>query len=106
MWKWSATVDWNYGPFQAALFTQYVDPVEQTGTLNLANETFKVDSQLTFNLYAQYKFQGDGFTSNSTVKIGARNITDKNPPLAAGGYLGNLYQPYARYWYASVSKSF
>lgn len=106
VWKWSATIDWRYGPFQAALYTQYVDPVDEAGVLDLNNAVYKVDSQLTFNLYGQYNFTGDGVTSNTSVKIGARNITNEAPPLASGGYLGNLYQPYGRYWYASVSKSF
>ena len=38
--------------------------------------------------------------------VGARNIFDKDPPLASGGYLSNLYQPQARYWYTSIKKSF
>jgi outer membrane receptor protein involved in Fe transport len=99
-------VNWSYGPFQAALFTQYIDPVEEAGVRDLANAVYKVDSQLTFNLYGQYRFEGDGWMHSTTVRIGARNITNKAPPLSSGGYLGNLYQPYARYWYASISKSF
>jgi outer membrane receptor protein involved in Fe transport len=106
IWKWSATLDWSKGPFRAALFTQYIDPVDETGILDLTNAVYKVDSQITYNLYLQYKFEGDGLTHDTTVKIGGRNITNEAPPLSSGGYLGNLYQPYGRYWYASISKSF
>jgi len=35
-----------------------------------------------------------------------RNITDEAPPLASGGYVGTVYQPYGRYWYASIRKAF
>jgi iron complex outermembrane receptor protein len=34
-----------------------------------------------------------------------RNITDEAPP-PSNGYLCSLYQPYGRYLYASVRKSF
>ena len=38
--------------------------------------------------------------------IGARNIFDKDPPFSSAGYLSNIYQPQARYWYTSLKKSF
>jgi iron complex outermembrane receptor protein len=106
IWKWSATLDWDKGPFRAALQAQYVDPVSEIGILDLNNATYKVESQLIFNLYGQYSFKGDGWASDTSIKIGARNIGNKQPPLSSGGYLGNLYQPYARYLYASISKAF
>jgi outer membrane receptor protein involved in Fe transport len=40
------------------------------------------------------------------LTIGARNIFDKDPPFTSAGYLASLYQPQARYWYASLKKSF
>ena len=44
--------------------------------------------------------------SGTPIRIGARNLTDEAPPLAVDGYLGTVHQPYGRYWYASVRKSF
>lgn len=105
-WKWSSTIDFANGPFRAALQAQYVDPVDELGILDLTGATYKVQSQLVFNLYGQYTFPKGGFSEGTSVRIGARNLGDKPPPLSSGGYLGNLYQPYARYWYASISKSF
>jgi outer membrane receptor protein involved in Fe transport len=64
-----------------------------------------VDSLQTYNLYAQYSMSGllDGET---TLRVGARNLTDEQPPLASGGYLGNLHQPQGRYTYASIRHAF
>lgn len=42
----------------------------------------------------------------TTLRVGARNLTDEQPPLASGGYLGNLHQPQGRYSYASVRHAF
>jgi outer membrane receptor protein involved in Fe transport len=64
-----------------------------------------VDSLQTYNLYAQYSLSGF-LGGESSVRIGARNLTDEQPPLASGGYLGNLHQPQGRYSYASVRHSF
>jgi hypothetical protein len=104
-WKWNAALNWDYGPFAAGVSAQYVGRVFQKTVVNTANEFFEVEDQLTGNAYAQYEFNGNGL-SDTTVRVGVRNFTNENPPIARAGYLGNLYQPYARYWYASVRKSF
>ena len=46
------------------------------------------------------------FASGTTIRVGARNVTDEQPPLTSEGYLGSLYRPYGRYWYVNVSKTF
>jgi outer membrane receptor protein involved in Fe transport len=44
----------------------------------------------------------------SSVRVGVRNIEDKDPPLASNnfGYLGALHNATGRYWYATLSKRF
>jgi outer membrane receptor protein involved in Fe transport len=64
-----------------------------------------IDSQVTANVYGQYEFT-EGWAANTRVKLGVRNLTDETPPVSSNGYLGSMYQPYGRYWYASVKKSF
>jgi outer membrane receptor protein involved in Fe transport len=99
-WKWSATATWSNGPFQVGLFTSYTGSVRETGILDANANTWIVDSQLTGNLYAQYRFdRGPGET---TLRLGVRNFTNEAPPFSSGGYLSSLYQPYARYWYGSI----
>jgi len=106
-WKVSGTVTWSQGPWQVGAFTQYISAVTETGFLSTEGDSWEVDSSQTYNLYGQYEFD-DGFgpASNSRIRIGARNITDEQPPLTSSGYLGSVYRPYGRYWYVNVSKTF
>ena len=64
-----------------------------------------MDSLQTYNLYGQYSFR-DWSAGATTLRIGARNLTDEDPPLAQGGYLGNIHQPVGRYWYVSMKHAF
>lgn len=106
-WKWSASLTWKYDQITVGAFTSYVDDVDDTGLVDSAGTAWVVDSQLTGNLYAQYDFT-KGWGADTRVRLGVRNLTDEAPPLASNtnGYLGALYQPYSRYWYASVRRSF
>ena len=103
--KWTLSATWSRGPVQVGFMTQYTDDVIQPTVLDAARNPWKVDSLQTYNLYAQYSMAGflDGET---TLRVGARNLTDEQPPLASGGYLGNLHQPQGRYTYASVRHAF
>jgi outer membrane receptor protein involved in Fe transport len=40
------------------------------------------------------------------LRLGVRNLFDKDPPLVSGGYLGSVYNPYGRYLYVDVKKTF
>ena len=80
--------------------------VEDTGLRDSAGQAWVVDSQITANLYGQYEFS-EGLAANTRLRVGVRNLTDEKPPVESdNGYLGSLYQPYSRYWYVSVRKSF
>lgn len=106
-WRVTGSFTWSQGPWQVGAFTQYNSAVTETGFLSAQGDPWQVDSQITGNLYGQYEF-GDnaGLASGTTVRLGARNITDEQPPLTSSGYLGALYNPYGRYWYANISKTF
>jgi outer membrane receptor protein involved in Fe transport len=104
-WKWTAALSWRLNNVSAGVFTQYMSAVDDTNLLDSAGSPWEIDSQLTGNVYAQYEFT-DGWAANTKVKLGVRNITDEAPPLSSNGYLGSMYQPYGRYLYASVRKSF
>lgn len=98
--RWSSNLTWRYASFTLGASTRYIDSLD--GGMNDADgNPWIVKSQLTGNLYGQYRFK-DG----TSVQIGARNITDEKPPLSSGGYLGALYQAYGRYWYMSLRRSF
>jgi len=104
-WKWSASATWSYDQWTVGAFTQYIGDVEDTDLLDSEGDAWVVDSQLTANMYGQYEFT-EGLAANTRLRVGVRNLTDEKPPLASTGYLGELYQPYSRYWYVSVRKSF
>jgi outer membrane receptor protein involved in Fe transport len=59
----------------------------------------------TVNLYGQYRFD-KGSLAGTSIKLGVRNLANTQPPISSSGYQGELYMPYARYWYASVSHKF
>jgi outer membrane receptor protein involved in Fe transport len=106
-WRVSGSLTWRKGPFQVGAFTQFIGKVEDHDFLAPDGTPYPVDSSLTTNLYAQYTFEEDaGWASHTRVRLGARNITNEDPPLSSGGYVSSLYSPYARYWYVNVSKEF
>jgi iron complex outermembrane receptor protein len=104
-WKWTAALSWSLEQFSAGVFTQYISDVDDTGLIDSAGAPWVIDSQVTTNVYGQYEFT-KGWAANTRLKLGVRNLTDERPPLSSNGYLGTLYQPYGRYVYASIRKTF
>ncbi|MNJ23290.1 vitamin B12/cobalamin outer membrane transporter [compost metagenome] len=108
-WKWSLSTTWRKDNLTIGAFTQYISDLYDDAVTNSAGDYWTVDSTITANLYAEYAFDGglfNGLLADSAVRVGVRNITDEQPPLSSGGYVGTVYQPYGRYWYASVRKTF
>ena len=66
-----------------------------------------VDEWLTHNLYVQYEFE-QGPLEGTRLRIGAKNITDEEPPMANQryGYDGRLHSNRGRWWYATIRRSF
>jgi len=106
-WKSTTSVTWSLGNWQVGYQGMYIGDVEQPGTVDANNNPWIVDSLTTHNLYGQYLLEEWGFGS-STIRVGARNLTDEEPPLAVGnfGYLGNIHSPIGRYVYGSITHSF
>ncbi len=100
-WKVSSNVTWTAGSWRAGLSSQYVSGFEQPGLLGASGEPFQVESQTVYNLYGQYEF-----ADTTRVRLGVRDLTDEGPPLADGGYRGSVHQPWGRYWYVNVRRSF
>ncbi|MFD1786721.1 TonB-dependent receptor domain-containing protein [Sphingomonas floccifaciens] len=105
-WRVSGSLTWSKGPFQIGTFTSYISDVDDTGgTVN--GVPWFVDGRTTVNLYGQVSFgsrtDGEG---RHRFRLGVRNLADKQPPLSTDGFLGALYQPYGRYWYANIQSRF
>ncbi len=73
---------------------------------------YVVPSTLTYNLSVAYRFRegGSDLTNGLRVRVGIVNLTDKEPPLATGGfgYDPAVYQNLVpgRTWTLEVSKRF
>jgi len=104
-WKWTASLSWSLEQFSAGVFTQYISDIDDTGLIDSAGAPWVIDSQITTNVYGQYAFT-KGWAANTRLKLGVRNLTNEAPPLSSNGYLGTVYQPYGRYLYASIRKTF
>ena len=104
-WKGSAALTWKYDQVTIGAFAQYIGSVEDPDLIDAEGNPWVIKSHLTANLYGEYAFDR-GTLDGTRVRLGVRNITDKNPPLSSEGYVGRLYAPQARYWYVNIAKSF
>ncbi|HYD46182.1 MAG TPA: TonB-dependent receptor, partial [Phenylobacterium sp.] len=108
-WRATATATWRSGPYGAGYFASYTGPVDDTSATLADGTPWRVKSHLTHNLYGQYTFEGGNrWLDETRVRIGVRNLTDNDPPLADGtfGYLGELHSARGRFWYAQIRKRF
>ncbi|WP_028916651.1 TonB-dependent receptor [Pseudoxanthomonas sp. J35] len=100
-WRASSAFTWSKGPWRAGLSAQYMSSFEQPGLLGASGNPWVVEDRLVFNSYGQYRF-----ADSTTVRLGVRDLTDEGPSLAENGYRGSLQNPWGRYWYVNVSRSF
>lgn len=103
----SASLTWRKGGWGAGAFVNYVSEVYDTGSTLTGGEYYQMPAWTTVSLYGQYAFK-EGRFDGSTVRVGVRNIGDKDPPVSSSnfGYYGSLYNATGRYWYMNVSKRF
>ncbi|HST35633.1 MAG TPA: TonB-dependent receptor [Allosphingosinicella sp.] len=104
-WRITGSLTWSLDNFQVGAFMNHIGSVQDTNFLDTAGNPYVLDPYTTFNLYAQYRFDNGPF-GDTRVRVGVRNLFDVQPPLTAAGFLGSLYNPYARYWYVTVGTRF
>ncbi|QDZ08259.1 TonB-dependent receptor [Sphingomonas panacisoli] len=104
-WRWSGSLTWSLGGFTLGGYATYIGTVYDTAFLDGNGNPFVVQGQTQFNLYAQYRVK-KGALEGLSMRVGARNIFDKQPPIIDSGYLGSLYVPYGRYWYTQIGFKF
>ena len=106
-WRHSVNLTWSKGPVQIGSLIRYTGKVNIIDVIDANNNPFPLKATTTVNLYGTYAFEDrDNVLNRSSVTIGVRNVFDKDPPFTSAGYFAALYQPQARYWYASLKKSF
>jgi iron complex outermembrane receptor protein len=103
----AATFTWRRDGWGAGVFVSHVGEVYDTVPTLVDGQYFPVKAWTTVSLYGQYVFEAGRF-DGSTVRVGVRNVGDKDPPLASSnfGYLGALHNATGRYWYLNASKRF
>ena len=106
-WRLSTSFTWRFGNFGAGVFGRYVSSVYDTGATLDDGTQFIVDDWAYANVYVQYSFD-TGALKDTRLRLGVRNVTNEEPPLADSsfGYLGSLHSSRGRYWYASIRKRF
>ncbi|MCB1633917.1 MAG: TonB-dependent receptor [Xanthomonadales bacterium] len=100
-WRATSSFTWSQGPWRAGVSARYMSSFEQPGLLGVSGNPYKVDDQLLFNLYGQYRLP-----IGTELRVGVRDVTDEGPSLADNGYRGSLHNPWGRYWYVQVSHDF
>jgi outer membrane receptor protein involved in Fe transport len=105
----SSTLTWRLNNWGAGLYSAYVGGVDDTSARIADGTAWRLKPWITHNAYVQYTFEGgEGALDEVRVRLGARNITNEQPPLAdsEGGYFGDLHSPRGRMVYLSVRTSF
>lgn len=103
----TAAFTWRRNGWGAGVFVNHVGEVHDTAPALVDGRYFPIKAWTTVSLYGQYAFKGGRF-DRSTVRVGVRNVGDKDPPLASSnfGYLGTLHNATGRYWYLNASRRF
>ena len=78
-WRGSASLTWKLGQFTAGGFVTYTGSVIDDD-ISINGENLLIKSYTTANLYVQYDFKG-GFTNDTQLRLGVRNLTNAQPPL-------------------------
>ncbi|WP_296595406.1 TonB-dependent receptor [Phenylobacterium sp.] len=106
-WRGTGSLNWRYGKFTANWFTTYTGSFYSTALTYSTGEYFRVPRTWVHNVSVSYTFEDTNkYLNNTRVLVGARNVFDKDPPLVSDGYPASVYNPYGRYLYFNIRKSF
>ncbi len=108
-WRLNGNVTWKAGPVSAGVQVNYVGSVFDTGTALVNGQFYEVPNFTTVSAYLQYRAPKDaGLLAGTRVKVGARNLFDKAPPITSSnyGFNGAVADPTGRFVYFELSKDF
>ena len=107
-WRLQGDLTWKSGPFQAGVSANYVGEVFDTGPAVINGRLYELPSMTTVNAYVQWKGEDRSALEGLRLRVGARNLFDKMPPLYSSnyGFLGSLHSPLGRFVYFELSKDF
>ena len=106
-WRSFARLDWDLGHWGAGIRVNYVDDFYETSVTTSDGDMMPIDSWITTDIYLDYYFNQESLDGLS-LRIGARNLADKNPPIAdeSFGYFSDVHSNRGRYTYATLSWAF
>ncbi len=106
-WRSFARLDWDLGNWGAGIRVNYVDDFYETSVTTSDGDMMPIDSWITTDIYLDYYFNQESLDGLS-LRIGARNLADKNPPIAdeSFGYFSDVHSNRGRYTYATLSWAF
>ncbi|WP_430424370.1 TonB-dependent receptor domain-containing protein [Phenylobacterium sp.] len=106
-WRGTGSFTWRKDGFAVNWFSTYTGKYYDTGLTYAAGGFYNVPSTMVHNVSLAYTFEEGGkYLEGARLLVGARNVFDKDPPLVPGGYSATVYNPYGRYLYFNVRKSF
>ena len=108
-WRYSTSLIWNNGPWNASVFGRYVGPVFDTSVTNdSTGDPFPVDDYFVTNLAVSYTIQDAGSLDGLRLRVGLNNVFNVEPPLAdeTFGYFSELHDARGRQVTVSLRKDF
>ena len=119
-WRASAQLSWRYENVSLGLGARYVGPVLDPDFTATADDgstaVFEVDSWHRLDAFAEYRFRSTAASTaastallkNARLRVGFRNLTDKEPPLAdnSKGFIHRLHSITPRFFYVDFRKRF
>lgn len=117
-WRFSSSVLWSSGDWDASLFGQYVGRVYDTSvtrdtgrtlfvTTNPNINLYEVNNWFTLNASVTYTFN-DGPLDGTRIRMGLNNIFNEDPPLAdeSYGFFSELHSARGRVFRVEARHSF
>ncbi len=107
-WRAYTSLRWKLRPWSVGVTANYVSDFVDTSTTTEDGDPLPIDSMVTVNIYSDYTFNEGGFLDNTRVRVGAKNLTNEQPPIAdeSFGYFSSVHSNRGRYFYVDISKSF
>ena len=115
-WRFSSSINWDYGPVDVGLFGHYVgsvydtsvsrdDPIESDDPN--ANY-FPVDEMFTVNFSIAYTINNDTALDGTRLRFAINNLFDEDPPLAdeTYGFFSDLHSARGRVFHVELRKKF
>ena len=105
-WRGTGSFTWRKDSLTVNWFSTYTGKYYDTGLTYAAGGFYRVPSTLVHNVSLSYTIDDGKYLQGTRLLVGARNVLDKEPPLVPGGFSATVYNPYGRYLYFNVRKSF